>query len=349
MNTQTQDSGEVLDAMVRTMKDASPLYAPSVFWQQLQTRHIEELGRDGFANFKRTLNMKYFNWSVRGIVYFQLMPVLWRWLKSPTLAPFVAKFSDYRAQSGSAAKSFNFISALVYKIFVAMFADFVRTTDPLGLIDKLAEPPVGNPFVISYGGRRVSQDLCNSIHEFYSATSDTDRSRKGLRVAELGAGYGRLGQVFLSALEGSSYTVIDIPPALYVSQRYLSEVFPALKVFTFREFKSFEDVREEYEASRIRFLAANQIELLPKDSFDLFVNVSSLHEMTYDQIANYLKQIDRLCRGQFYSKQWKVSRGKAANGFTIKEFEYPTPKHWAQQFHRTHPIQRMFFEALYRT
>lgn len=338
----------VLDQMMQAMKGASPLYAPSAFWDELAERHVDELDSDGFGNFKRTLNMKYFNWSVLGIVRHQLTPVLKRWASKPNLSPFSAQFDGYSSNRTSKAKSFNPASAAIYKVYVAMLADLVETTDRLGLLDKISEPEVGNPFVINHKGRRVSQDLCNSIHEFYSSTAAVDATRPGFRIAELGAGYGRLGQVYLSALPNASYTIIDIPPALYVSQRYLTEVFPNEKVFKFREFKSFEEVRTEFESSRIRFLAAHQIELLPKDQFDLFVNISSLHEMSREQIENYLKQINRLCRGNFYSKQWLVSRAKV-NGFTLKNSEYPIPENWTEIYHRQHPIQRMFFEALYRT
>jgi len=340
--------GDDLNKMMCAMKNAPALYAPSPFWEQLLAKHVEELELEGFENFKRTVNMRYFNWSILGIVRHQLASVLRQWMAHPSLSPFLAQFNGYRLEKGSAAKSFNPVSAAIYKVYVAMLADFVATSDKLGLLDKIGEPEVGNPFVINYRGRRISQDLCNSIHEFYSSTAASDPAKPGFRIAELGAGYGRLGQVYLSALPNASYCVIDIPPALYISQRYLTEVFPDQPVFKFREFSSYEQVRTEFEASRIRFLAAHQIELLPADQFDLFVNISSLHEMTREQIANYLRQIDRLCRGIFYSKQWLTSRAKV-NGFTLKEFEYPIPSNWQEVFHRRHPIQRMFFEALYRT
>jgi putative sugar O-methyltransferase len=346
----TSEQERVLTEMMGAMERAPALYKPSVFWKQLLERHIDELQRDGFENFKRTLNMKYFNWGVLGIVRHQLTPVLRAWLTKPSAQPLSAGFSGYaQAQrNGSRVKSFSTASALVYRTYVAMLADLVAASDPMNLLTRLAEPEIGNPFRVHYRGQWMSQDLCNSIHEFYSATSDLSRTTPGLRVAELGAGYGRLGQVFLSALPGASYCVIDIPPALYVSQRYLTELYPDVKTFRFREFTSFEDVRAEFEASTLRFLAAHQIELLPADAFDLFVNISSLHEMTAEQIANYLRQIDRVTRGHFYSKQWKVSRAQV-NGFTIREHEYPLPATWGEVFHRQHPIQRMFFEALYRT
>lgn len=54
----------VLVEMIESMKKGPAIYAPSVFWEQLIERHIEELEAEGFENFKRTLNMKYFNWGV---------------------------------------------------------------------------------------------------------------------------------------------------------------------------------------------------------------------------------------------------------------------------------------------
>lgn len=341
-------SDDILTKMMHAMKGASPLYTPSVFWERLVALHLEDLKDEGFDNFKRSLNMEYFNWGILGIIRHQLTPMLRQWVTEPSLSPFFAKFEDYRSIDSSKVKSFNRVTAAIYKVYVAMLADVVAASDKLGLLERIAEPELGHPFLIDYRGRHISQDLCNSIHEFYSSTAACDLSKSSFRIAELGAGYGRLGQVYLSALPNASYCVIDIPPALYVSQRYLTEVFPHQPVFKFREFSSYEEVRAEFETSRIRFLAAHQIELLPPDQFELFVNISSLHEMTREQIANYLKQIDRLCRGHFYSKQWRVSQAKS-NGFTLREHDYPIPDNWQEIYHHQHPIQRMFFEALYST
>jgi hypothetical protein len=121
---------------------------------------------------------------------------------------------------------------------------------------------------------------------------------------------------------------------------------PHVTAFRFRPFKRYEEVQAEFESSRIRFLAAHQIALLPPKQFDLFVNISSLHEMTYPQIKNYIEQIGRLCRGRFYTKQWRIAR-TAVNGPVITESEYPIPASWTCVYHRRHPVQRMFFHALY--
>jgi putative sugar O-methyltransferase len=331
---------------MEVLKDASHLYRPSPFWETLAAHGISQLRDGGFENFKRTVNMKYFNWNILGIVRHQLVPVLRYWLTNRDWSVFGAQFPNPRDRHNRNIKSFNPLSALIYRVYVAMLWHYVSAQDSLGLLSRLEEPLIGKPFEILYKGQRTSQDLCNSIHEFYRAGAAVAADGRPWNVVELGAGYGRLGDVILKALPASTYCVIDIPPALNLSQEYLSAVFPGEKIFRFRRFERFEEVKEEFEASRIRFLAAHQIALLPAKQVDLVLNISSLHEMTYEQIENYLNQINRICRGGFYSKQWRVSRAKV-NGFVIKESGYPIPSAWKCVYHQQHPIQRMFFEALY--
>jgi putative sugar O-methyltransferase len=119
-----------------------------------------------------------------------------------------------------------------------MYADVLARQDPQRLLERIEEPELGNPFLVRYRGLRVSQDLCNSIHELYSILGpDLSTPMRAPAFAELGAGYGRLGYVLMHAVPGASYTVIDIPPALYLSQRYLTTLFPDVPVFRFRPFR----------------------------------------------------------------------------------------------------------------
>ena len=328
------------------LKDAPEIYRPSPFWESLALIGIAQLKDGGFENFKRTVNMKYFNWNILGIIRHQLLPVLRYWLMNKKWSVLDATFPKPRDPHFDKVKSFNWLSAIVYRIYVTMLWHYVSAEDSLRLLNKLDEPMVGNPFHILYNGRRISQDLCNSIHEFYQAGAVVAADGRTWHVAELGAGYGRVGDVILRSLPASTYTVIDIPPALNLAQEYLGTIFPNENIFRFRRFEKFEDIREEFLSARIRFLAAHQIALLPPKEFDLVINISSLHEMTYEQISNYLFQIDRICRGNFYTKQWLVSRAKV-NGFVIRDSEYPIPSSWKCIYHRQHPIQRMFFDALY--
>jgi hypothetical protein len=162
---------------------------------------------------------------------------------------------------------------------------------------------------------------------------------------ELGGGYGRTAFVFLTLLPGVRYQLVDIPPALYVAERYLSSLFADRRIFRYRAFSDYAEVREEVEAADVAFFLPTQLEKLPATSVDLFVNISSLHEMRLEQIEYYFDQIDRLTRGLFYLKQWKVSKIPAEN-VVIREEDYPVRKHWSQIYWRECAVQTRFFEAL---
>lgn len=350
-----------LNELLEEMETAPELYRPSAFWKELVAVGLKQLEISGFENFKRSVNMTYFNWNVLGILQHQFLPVFWSWCRRPEWRVLTARFPGYRSELPGARSyrsvsnfrlrlpdvaSFNPVAAVLYRLYVAMLWEYVSKQDPLKLLSSLDEPRLGNPFLVHYKGRSISQDLCNSVHEFNSATGADLSAPRPWNVAELGAGYGRLAYVFLKAIPSCTYCIIDIPPALNVAQEYLTKVFPDEAAFRFRPFKRYEDIQMEFESCRIRFLAAHQIALLPPKQFDRFVNISSLHEMTYPQIKNYLEQIDRLSRGRFYTKQWRVSQARV-NGLVITESEYPIPPSWTRIYHRRHPIQRMFFHALY--
>jgi putative sugar O-methyltransferase len=335
----------VLRQMFEDMHSGDKLYWPSPFWEELNATQIQQLEEHGIDQFKRTLNMRYFNWDLKGIVAHQLLPVMKNWASHPELKV-LSRMIGRTPKTPVKGDLFSVNRA--YATYLMLLKHYVAQHDPLKLLEKISEPMIGNPLFVQDGDMRVSQDICNSVHEFYSATRGVDLSKKKLSVVELGAGYGRLGFVFLSAIKDCTYTVVDIPPALYVSQSYLSAVFPDEKIFKFRPFTSYADIKDEFEAARIRFVGAHQIKLLPDKFADLFLNISSLHEMTMDQIEFYLKQIDRLTRSYFYTKQWRTSRSPD-NGFRIKESEYPISPHWSTLYRERHPLQRMFFHALYQT
>jgi len=342
------DADAVLSEMTSALEAGPEIYRPSKFWADLNRVHRAQLERLGFENFKRTVNTKYFNWRILGIIRHQL-GVVTAWFRRPDFEVFRARFPEPSFDPGGRIASFNAPSAWVYKTFVAMYADSLARHDPLALVGKIEEPPIGNPFTVVHRGRALSQDLCNSIHELYSIFGQDGgpiATGQPLEVAELGAGYGRLAYVIVSASPGVRYTIVDVPPALYLSQRYLTAVFPEAAAFRFRPWDDFEAIRDEFSVARLRFLLPHQAELLPDRSVDYFINISQLHEMSRPQVTRYFALMDRLCRGRVYTKQWLVSR-TPVNGVVFRDFDYPVPARWRTLYHRRHPVQRMFFEALY--
>lgn len=324
------------------------IYRPSKFWTDLNKVHEDQILYADLSNFQRSINVRYFNWRILPIIRHQTLPMLRSFFKGNFDPVFKSTFINPRVPGVKNITHFNPLAAIIYRIYVASLYEFVKKGDHRGLLEKIDEPELGNPFKVMYKGRVRTQDLCNSVHEFYSVFDHVPVSGDKIHVAELGQGYGRTAHVILKALPQATYCAIDIPAALYVAQEYLSKVFEGEKIFKYRPFTSFEEVREEFNAARIKFLMPHQMALLPKDCFSVFVNISSIHEMTIPQIENYTNQIDRVCDGYFYTKQWRTSRVKD-NGY-IKMGEYPTPPAWSVvAHHNRHPIQNMFFDTVYKT
>lgn len=335
---------KVLSEMTNTLDKSLKIYHPSAFWQKLNLIHMEQLRQGGIENFKYSINTKYFNWGILGILRHQLAPIFYAIRQKNTAAIFDSRIEYYKNLTIN-PWNFAWVSAFIYKIYIAAFSDYLAGEDALDLLGRLQEPLPGNPIIVRYKNRVVSQDLCNSIHEFYSITRQINL-KNNARIAEIGAGYGRLAYVFLKTLQKSKYTIIDIPPALFISQTYLSSIFSARKIFKFQPFTSFTQIKLNYEKAKIAFLLPNQFEKLPPAYFDLIINISSLHEMTQPQINNYFKLINKIGAKYFYTKQWRKSRTRD-NQF-IEEVSYPVPSNWKTIFQRKHPVQSMFFEALYK-
>jgi putative sugar O-methyltransferase len=336
-----------LRPMLDEMRAAPEIVQPSAFWEHFVEQHVAQLEEDGFAHFKQTVNRQYFQWLSVDPRYDLLRVMARRWLEKPQ--PKVVSASLDRDLPGpDLGRAGNWAKRKVYATYVASLWEYVRRRDTLGLLDSLEEPELGDPVAIAYRGRKISEDLCNSVLELSTIYDGLGRRAPGpTGVIELGGGYGRIAWAFLKAFPGVRYVCVDIPPALAIAERYLTTLFPEAPAFGFRHFDRFEDVAEEWEAAQIAFLTPNQLEQMPPQRADVFVNVSSLHEMRPDQIAHYIGVIGRHTAGSFYTKQWKRSVN-AYDDLVVKREDYPIPADWPVVFDRTHPVQRLFFEAMYR-
>lgn len=317
------------------------IYHPSKFWEFHNERNIKHLETEGIENIKQTVARNYFTWIV-GIKNEQFRYLLrnTQILSWPSIL-----FGSPAYVSGV---SINWIKRLKLAIFTRMLWKDVERIDVEGLLSLVSEPRQGNPFEIFLDGKLISQDLANSVLEYYSIREyfKLPKTEK-VTFCELGAGYGRNAHVFLSAFPRGKYIVIDIPPALYVSQEYLSSIFPDKKIFSFRCFGQFEEIEQEFHEADIIFLLPHQAAMLPAKCIDLFINISSLHEMQLQQIKEYFKLIDKLTSGYFYSKQWIVSKN-SIDEIVIEKNDYPVPKNWQELYSRKAKVQVRFFEAIYR-
>lgn len=330
-----------IDEMFACLKQGREVYLPSHFWENLNERNISQLEQQGLENLKRTVAQNYFTWvvGVRNDQFRKLMfdATLKDWREVLSGLP------SYDPSSGLSRLRFYELN-----IFTRLLWRLAQKTDRLKLLDRVDEPQFGGPFPLFFERRLISQDLANSIIELYAVLDSLPLSfDQSLTICELGAGYGRNAYVALKAFPNCKYVIIDIPPALYIAQEYLAKVLPDRKIMKFSPFSNFDDVREQYEQAEIVFLLPHQAEMLPSKHVDLFVNISSLHEMTLNQVESYFDLIDKKTRGHFYIKQWK-SFTNPDDGITISEDKYPYRSSWTKIMSRTSLAQPAFFEAIYK-
>jgi putative sugar O-methyltransferase len=313
---------------------------PSSCWQVLGFKNFNQLLRDGYANFKRTIGSSYFNFLVTS--------------GDPQMLFLETVLGEEeRERCARAAEAlpddpnFAWHDQRAYRYFVLMLWSYAVKMDVKGYLGRLEEPREGNPVLVPAGQQLASQDLANSVLEYYSMAEGVDFAGCK-RALEIGGGYGRDAFVIMKLNPQVQYTLVDIPPALWISQRYLSSVFPERKVFHVRDFKSYAEVADEMSRAQIVFLLPHQLELMPDRRFDLSMNISSFGEMQQEQIAAYFRTLERVTAGHFYMKQWKVSQN-AFDNLSLTEENYPVGRNWTKIYSRQCAVQTAFFEALYRT
>ncbi|WP_428987202.1 putative sugar O-methyltransferase [Candidatus Methylopumilus planktonicus] len=331
--------------------DQSPaLYKPSKYWIELNKMNMNQLSMHGYECFKRTIALNYFT-------FVRIMPfdpqIVFLVKNLPFKIVLHCFFDSFKCKRHDFFSIFNFIESILYNFLTLASWSYVSKTVKDEDLLSLSEPDFGDPAKIYSEKKLISQDLANSCLEVNSikiaAKELFKKSNKKKTVLELGAGYGRDAYVFLSSNSNVRYIIVDIPPAIYVSQKYLSSIFPELNIFSYRRFENFKDIEKDFYKADIVFLLPFQLPKIPAETIDLILTISSLHEMKHNQISNYLNQFNRLLRlnGFVYIKQW-FSGAVLFEDITINKKDYPIPEGWEIIFDRAAHIHTSFFESFYK-
>lgn len=341
----TTEIASVIEAMRAHLAAAPEIYRPGAFWADLIETNLEMLESEGFENFKRTVSNNYFNWVVRDPRDPQLRAAIGRAIRHPHLRDLRTRMDStegLRTTDRSDSFELRGLSALVYRFFVGQTWARARYEDRLGLTERLEEPAVGNPIRMrDADGRMISQDLANSIIECNFAAA-SGQVRDGARIAELGAGYGRVAHVHAHAAR-SIYCIFDIPPTLAVSQWYLTQVLGPDRVVPF----SADPDIGALEPGTVALFTPDQLDRFPDGWFDLTQTISTLPEMTRPQSDHFLALLAAKSSGALFLKQWKRWRNEA-DDVELTEETYRLPASWTLTHRRTDPIQPLFFNQLWQ-
>jgi putative sugar O-methyltransferase len=325
--------------MLAAFIDRNETTMTSAYWSVLCRRNVAQLLDMKYENFKQTVALNYFTWLVgeedpQAIFLFNNLPneVI------TTARKRVDELPSHKFMTKEQSAFFNLMTYLLW--------NYTERTVGADLLGQLEEPLDGNPPSFRLGDRNISQDLANSVLEYHSVCRGIPNIDNLRTIIELGGGYGRTAYVFLRMLPQVKYIMVDIPPALYIAERYLTGQFPDRKAFRYQHFENFSEIEKEFKQARLVFLMPDQLELLPDNTTDLFLAIDCLHEMRQEQIKKYFITIDRLS-SYLYQKCWKTTMIPYDN-ITLTQNDYPFLPNWANLFFRDCRVQSTYFEALFR-
>lgn len=335
-----------LRSMLISLRNSNTIYHPSKFWLYHLVFNIIQIEHNGIENFKRSVNKNYFGWSHHTDIKSQIETINKNFTCDTIF--FLKKINKDILELNQMKEDLTIEGWMDYIRLLILLYSFAKSQDTETLFKNVEESPLGNPIWIPIEGINVSQDLPNTIFEINTfAKHLTFAEKENLNVIELGAGHGRVGQLMLQKYNNMKYTIVDIPPALFISQWYLTNSLKGKNVFKFREFHSWDSIKDEFESADIRFLLPHQIEMMPDKYFNLFINISSMGEMTEEQIMNWFHHINRCTRGIFFLKQY-TNLNNSFDSTIISKEDYPSSSNWKVLLDRTNPLFSSFFETIYR-
>lgn len=199
--------------------------------------------------------------------------------------------------------------------------------------EQIAEMPMGltgNPTPFLVHGIPVSLPLLQNYvrtTRISAFLTKMGTKARGLKVLEIGAGFGGMANLLIAEGMVETYTIVDLPENLAQSAFFLTAANPEYTT-------SFCGPLVEGAVKSLNFIIPQQIEYLAGKSYDLVINCDSLGEMPATVAQSYVELISGLLapEGVFYSKNGhmrSVGTVPRVSAYGYDKFEilslHPTP------------------------
>jgi putative sugar O-methyltransferase len=186
------------------------------------------------------------------------------------------------------------------------FRRWLRSANPPDLLlNAVIEPPfLGGSDIPSsvIGGRPYNFETSRFLVTLLNLWewNAVPLNKPGLRVADIGSGWGGLAYFMRKVLPGSHITLVDLPETFIFSMPYLMLID---REKTFYVPNDSDGLGDPSAAGRFdySFYTPGALERFPDRTFDLIINTGSMAEMSEEQVSYYLTQIKRVGKGAFYS------------------------------------------------
>lgn len=187
-------------------------------------------------------------------------------------------------------------------------------------ISEIVDSGLGNPAdKMNIGGKIYTHNFLRFFHRFTVMNSFYSFENINYFL-EIGGSYGGQIEVLLKLYPHMRVYFIEIPPQLYVAERYLNAVFPG-EVVNYQDVRKMDSIsRESFNDRKIILMTPWQLERLGDRQAEAFTNQFSFQEMSRDTVETYCKQLQRIVTKAIFLFQ--IREGHPAVSQPVRKEEY---------------------------
>ena len=327
---QVSDDFGLLELMLEDTRNASPLYRPTNYWTSFQKVHIRE-ARRGLHNFRRRQGTPISIYSSEPTIKADINLSRNRYLSNC--------FTNRLRGSTRLLKSLDRLLNLLLPIEIAgveldgpndlrllYFEKAAEKGEALGAkpLNMLDMSDAGNPEMFHVEGKRYTLKMLG-FYLRYAYCCQHIKFDSVESIVELGSGSGLQVEIIKKLHPDTCFYLFDIPPTLYVCERYLTTVFPE-SVVSYRQTRTMETLPEP-QKGKIFLLGTWQAPIWNQTKVDLFWAAGCLTETEPEVAANYLSYVNRNATAAYLYEDFDIpvasssARTGVINRTTLEEYK----------------------------
>ena len=296
--TQVKDDPELLELMLEDNRAAPPLFQAANLWKRYEKLFLPELRTLGLHDYRRRKNSLISSCGAtdqnRASMYIKLLYKGRGSAKRRILHFFLRnmlKNKKFDSLISYISKGYSGLSQDDLNLLSFEYAKSYGVEHGSKPISEFEGSLIGNPenvfyvddkiYTISLLNYFIKYAYCSKLLDFNSINS----------MGEIGSGGGKQTEVIKKLYPHINFYLFDIPPQIYVSEQYLSALFPD-SVVSYRKTRNMKKIPEN-ERGKIYFFEPQHLAQIENLSYDFFFNASSFQEMEPENVSNYLKYVNR--------------------------------------------------------
>ena len=129
-------------------------------------------------------------------------------------------------------------------------------------------------------------------------------------IFEIGAGYGRIPELLLQTNSLKKYFIVDIPPALFLSYKYLQQKYHNIKIYKYSNNLNLNNFEEIFKHNNIFFISPVQLNLIInffKNKNNLIIAINCLQEFPEKTIIDMFKNFSYIANYAYIKSQIEPS------------------------------------------